>query len=60
MTEAEYSEFILCRQTKFFSRGFKPVLNWLKLKRDGTELKLRKILEAFGYIMRYIVQRIVL
>ena len=60
MSEDEYMDFIQCRQTKFFSKGIKPVLSWLKLQRDGTELKFRKILEAFGYIMRYIVQRIVL
>lgn len=36
------------------------MLDWLKIKREGTELKFRKILEAFGYVMRYILQRIVL
>ena len=36
------------------------MLTWLGIRRDGTELKLRKVLEAFGYIMRNIVQRIVL
>ena len=60
MSEVEYSEFIQCRQTKFFSKGIKPVLDWLRLKREGTELKLRKILEAVGYVLRYIVQHIVL
>lgn len=60
MAEGEYTTFRKCRETKFFSKGFKPVLNWLGIRRDGTELQLRKVLEAFGYIMRYIVQRIVL
>lgn len=43
-----------------FQRGIKAVLEWLNLKREGTQLKFKKVLEAFGYIMRYIVQRIVL
>lgn len=60
MTETEYLHFIQCRQTKFFSKGIKPVLTWLNLQREGTELKFRKVLEAFGYIMRFLVQKIVL
>ena len=60
MTEFEYQDFIQCRQTKFFSKGIKPVMDWLHLKREGTELKFRKVLEVFGYIMRYIVQKIIL
>jgi hypothetical protein len=60
MAENEYMDFIHCRQTKFFSKGIKPVLTWLELKRDGTELKFRKVLEAFGYIMRFVLQKIVL
>ena len=60
MTDSEYMEFILCRQTRFFSKGINPVLQWLKIKRDGTDLKFRKVLEAFGYVMRYILQRIIL
>jgi hypothetical protein len=55
MGENEYMNFIQCRQTKFFSKGIKPVLTWLNLKREGTELKYRKVLEAFGYIMRFIL-----
>jgi len=55
MAENEYMDFIHCRQTKFFSKGIKPVLTWLELKRDGTELKFRKVLEAFGYIMRFVL-----
>ena len=60
MQDAEYIDFLQCRQTKVFQRGIKAVLEWLNLKREGTELKFKKVLEAFGYIMRYIVQRIVL
>jgi len=60
MTEEEYVDFIQCRQTRFFSKGIKLVLDWLCVRREGTELKFRKVLEAFGYIMRYVVQRIVL
>jgi len=35
-------------------------LNWLELRRDGTELKERKTLEMFGYILRTVLQRIVI
>jgi len=60
MQDTEYIDFLQCRQTKVFSRGIKIVLEWLSVKREGTELKFRKVLEAFGYIMRYVTQRIVL
>ena len=35
-------------------------MNWLELRRDGTELKERKTLEMFGYILRTVLQRIVI
>lgn len=68
MNDNEYRQFIVCRQTKLFSRGIQPVLNWLGLERrltkDGkhieTPLRDRKTLEMFGYILRTILQRIVL
>ena len=61
MSEAEYLYFIQCRQTKFFNKSMKSVLSWLQLRRDSnSELRFRKVLEAFGYIMRFLVQKIVL
>ena len=60
MDDDEYMKFIQCRQTKIFSKGFDPVLQWLRVRRDHTELKFRRVLEAFGYVLRYILQRIVL
>ena len=60
MEEDEYRNFIQCRQTKFFSRGIQPILTWLQLRREGTELKDRKTLEMFGYILRTVLQRIVI
>ena len=55
MTEEEYAEFIHCRQTKILTKGIKPVMDWLKIKREKTELRIRKIVEVFGYIVRVIL-----
>ena len=60
MEDSLYQDFIKCRQTKFFSKGIQPVLDWLQLRRKDTELKDRKTLEMFGYILRTLLQRIVL
>ena len=60
MDDSLYQDFIKCRQTKFFSKGIQPVLDWLQLRRKDTDLKERKTLEMFGYILRTLLQRIVL
>ena len=60
MEEEEYHNFIQCRQTKFFSKGIQPILTWFQLRRKDTELKERKTLEMFGYILRTLLQRIVI
>ena len=36
------------------------MLDWLQLRRKDTDLKERKTLEMFGYILRTLLQRIVL
>lgn len=58
MSDIQYQHFLICRQTKIFSRGIQPVLNRFELTRKES-LRDRKIVEMFGYILRVIVQQIV-
>jgi len=64
MSDSEYKQFEMCRQTKFFSKGFQSVLEWLGLQRkhkgEDTCLRDRKTLEMFGYVVRTVLQRIVI
>ena len=55
MTEEEYAEFIHCRQIRILSKGIKTILDWLQIRREGTELRERKIIEMFGYIVRIVL-----
>ena len=54
MPDDVYKWFLHCRQTKIFGRGFQTVLSIFDLSRKG-ELKNRKTIEMFGYILRVIL-----
>ena len=58
MPDSVYKWFLYCRQTKIFGRGFQTVLSIFGLTRKG-ELKNRKTIEMFGYILRVVLQRII-
>lgn len=58
MSDETYQQFLLCRQTKVFSRGIQPVLDKFGLTRLKS-LSERKVVEMFGYIFRVIISKIV-
>lgn len=59
MTDECYKHFLVCRQTKLFTKGIQAVLDKFNVTRQH-ELKQRKIVEMFGYVLRTVLQKLVL